>query len=78
MQTPTEAITARRMRVNAALGGAYCHTVANSATGVKPGERGAGPQRKHGYRPVRTTHTRQFKPGRKGYNGGGNAGEGSR
>jgi hypothetical protein len=60
---PKQAVESRRRRANAAAGDHY-HTVANPAKGEKAGERGATPPRRRGYRPGRTTHQRQFKPGR--------------
>jgi Domain of unknown function (DUF3362) len=59
---PKEAIEARRTRANA--GGDHYHTVANPATGEKPGERGAEPPKPTGYRPGRKTQQR--RPGKKG------------
>jgi uncharacterized radical SAM protein YgiQ len=49
-QPPREAIEARRRRANDPD---HYHTVANPAKGEPPGERGAEPQRRKGYRPGR-------------------------
>ena len=56
---PKEAIEAKRRHANEALRGDHYHTVANPARGEKPGERGAGRPKPAGYRPGRTTQTRQ-------------------
>jgi len=75
-QPTKEAIEAKRKRANAGLRGDHYHSVANPATGEKPGERGAEPP-KTGYRPKRATQKRQSKPGRGGYTGGNPGGTGS-
>ena len=56
---PKEAIEARRRQANRAVEGDHYHTVANPATGEKPGERGAGPPKPTGYRPGRKTQQRR-------------------
>jgi uncharacterized radical SAM protein YgiQ len=65
-QPPHEAIEMRRKRANDAASGDHYHSVANSAKGERPGERGAGPIRPTGYRPGRKSQQR-----RQGKNGGG-------
>jgi hypothetical protein len=64
---PKEAIEARRRKANQA--GDHYHTVANPASGEKPGKRGAGPPKPAGYRPGRKSQTR--RQGKK--KGGGSA-----
>ena len=56
---PKEAIEARRRQANRAVEGDHYHTVANPATGEKPGERGAGPPKPTGYRPGRKSQKRR-------------------
>lgn len=61
---PKEAIEARRARANrpnpeAETEGDHYHTVANPAKGEAPGERGARPAKKTGYRPGRKTQVRR-------------------
>lgn len=58
-QPPKEAIEAKRRQANEALRGDHYHTVANPATGEKPGERGAGPPKPTGYRPGRKSQQRR-------------------
>ncbi|HEY2786602.1 MAG TPA: YgiQ family radical SAM protein [Fimbriiglobus sp.] len=62
-QPPKEAIEARRRQANRAVGGDgdddHYHTVANPAKGEKPGERGAGPPKRTGYRPDRKSAKRR-------------------
>jgi|GEM_PF-1942096 len=71
-QPPKEAIEARRQAVNRAVNGDedsdHYHTVANSAKGEKPGERGAGPVKPTGYRPGRKSQKR-WQEKRKGKSG---------
>jgi uncharacterized radical SAM protein YgiQ len=55
-QPPKEAMEARRHRANDPD---HYHTVANPATGEKPGERGAGPVEPTGYRPGRKSQKRR-------------------
>ena len=57
---PKEAIKARRRQANGAVNrdNDHYHTVANPASGEKPGERGAGPV-KTGYRPSRKNAVRR-------------------
>ena len=55
-QPPQEALEARRRQANRAVEGDHYHTVANPATGEKPGERGL-PNK--GYRPGRKTAGRR-------------------
>ena len=61
---PKEALEARRKQANAAVRGDHYHTVANTAKGEKPGERGAEPPKPTGYRPGRANQARRYKPGR--------------
>ena len=60
---PKEALEARRRQANQAIRGDgdddHYHTVANSAKGEKPGERGAGPVKPTGYRPGRKSQQRR-------------------
>lgn len=56
---PKEALEKRRREANRAIEGDYYHTVANTAKGEKPGERGAGPVKAMGYRPGRKSQTRR-------------------
>ena len=63
---PKEALEARRKAANAGVRGDHYHTVANPARGESPGERGAEPKQKTGYRPGRKTHSRRQKPGKPG------------
>jgi uncharacterized radical SAM protein YgiQ len=56
-QPPKEAIEARRRQVNPV--GDHYHTVANPAKGEAPGERGAEPVVKTGYRPGRKSAKRR-------------------
>jgi hypothetical protein len=60
-QSPKEAIEARRRKANLAVteDHDHDHTIANSAKGEKPGERGAGPVKPAGYRPGRKTQKRR-------------------
>jgi hypothetical protein len=55
-QPPKEAIEARRRQANDPD---YYHNVANPAKGEKPGERGAEPRKRRGYRPGRSGARRQ-------------------
>src|SRR5438270_13147769 len=55
-QPPKEAIEARRKRANDPD---HYHTVANPAKGEEPGERGAEPRKRKGYRPGRKSARRQ-------------------
>jgi hypothetical protein len=56
-----EAIEARRRKANQAVTEVddHYHTIANTAKGEKPGERGAGPVKPTGYRPGRKSQKRQ-------------------
>lgn len=67
---PKEAIEARRRQADRAVRGGddHYHTVANPATGEKPGERGAGPPKPTGYRPGRASQQRRHDK-RKGNSG---------
>jgi hypothetical protein len=56
---PKEAIEAKRRQANEALQGDHYHSVANPATGEKPGERGSEPAKPTGYRPGRKTQQRR-------------------
>jgi radical SAM superfamily enzyme YgiQ (UPF0313 family) len=55
---PKEALEKRRRQAYEAVQGDHYHTVANSAKGEEPGERGAEPP-KMGYRPGRKTQRRR-------------------
>ncbi len=72
---PKEAIEARRQRANHTArvdeDEDHYHTVANPATGEKPGERGAGPPKPTGYRPGRKSQQRQQGKKRKGNSSSG-------
>src|SRR4051812_24455136 len=61
---PKEALEAKRRQANQAVQGDHYHTVANPARGEQPGERGAEPVKRKGYRPGRKSQARRHKPGR--------------
>ncbi|QVL34857.1 YgiQ family radical SAM protein [Telmatocola sphagniphila] len=56
---PKEALDKRRRESQRITDGDHYHTVANSAQGEKPGERGANPLKSSGYRPQRKTQQRR-------------------
>jgi hypothetical protein len=58
-QPPKEALQKRRKQANEAVQGDHYHTVANPAKGEKPGERGAEPPMRQGYRPGRSSQQRR-------------------
>jgi Domain of unknown function (DUF3362) len=60
-QALKEAIEARRRQTNNAVRGDHYHSVANPATGEKPGERGTAPPKLTGNRPGRKSATRRKK-----------------
>ena len=71
---PKEALEARRRAANRAVNCGdddHYHTIANPATGEKPGERGAGPPKPTGYRPGRKSQQRRQGKKRKGNGGSG-------